>query len=137
MFVTTGESECLVAREVIEKLIDDLDGGDAAETVTFGLDGATYEIDLSKKNAAVFRKSFARYVNAARRSTAPSRSTRRTVPSRSTRRPAAPSTNGAKSKRDFDILQLREWAGANKVAVPGRGRIPNSVVEQYKQAGGR
>ena len=57
-----------VAREVIEKLIDDLDGGDAAETVTFGLDGATYEIDLSKKNAAAFRKSLARYVGAARRS---------------------------------------------------------------------
>ena len=105
-----------------------MDGGDAAETVTFGLDGATYEIDLSKKNAAAFRKSLARYVDAARRSTASSRSTRRK---------AAPSTNGSKPKRDFDILQLREWAGANKVAVPARGRIPNSVVEQYKQAGGR
>ena len=41
-----------MAREVIEKLIDDLDGGEATETVTFGLDGASYEIDLSKKNAA-------------------------------------------------------------------------------------
>ena len=122
---------------MIEKLIDDLDGGDAAETVTFGLDGATYEIDLSKKNAAVFRKSLARYVNAARRSTAPTRSTRRTAPSRSTRRTTAPSPNGSTPKRDFDILQLREWAGANKVAVPARGRIPNAVVEQYKQAGGR
>jgi hypothetical protein len=126
-----------VAREVIEKLIDDLDGGDAAETVTFGLDGTSFEIDLSKKNAAVFRKLLARYVDAARRTTARSRTTRRTVPVRARRRPAAPSANGSKSKRDFDILQLREWAGANKVAVPARGRIPNSVVEQYKQAGGR
>ena len=117
-----------MAREVIEKLIDDLDGDEAAETVTFGLDGATYDIDLSRKNAAAFRKSLARYINAARPST-PS--------SPSTRRKAAPSTNGSKAKRDFDILQLREWAGANKVAVPTRGRIPNSVVEQYKQAGGR
>ena len=116
-----------MAREVIEKLIDDLDGGDATETVTFGLDGATYEIDLSKKNAAAFRKSLARYVSAARRSP---------TSSRSTRRRAAPATNGSKPKRDFDILQLREWAGANKVAVPARGRIPNSVVEQYRQAGG-
>ena len=116
-----------MAREVIEKLVDDLDGGDAAETVTFGLDGATYEIDLSKKNAAAFRKSLARYVSAARRNP---------TSSRSTRRRAASSTNGSKPKRDFDILQLREWAGANKVAVPARGRIPNSVVEQYRQAGG-
>ena len=105
-----------------------MDGGEAAETVTFGLDGATYDIDLSKKNAAAFRKSLARYVDAARRSTASSRSTPRK---------AAPSTNGSKPKRGFDILQLREWAGANKVAVPARGRIPNSVVEQYEQAGGR
>ena len=116
-----------MAREVIEKLIDDLDGGDAAETVTFGLDGATFEIDLSKKNAAAFRKSLARHVSAARRSP---------TSSRSTRRRAAPATNGSKPKRDFDILQLREWAGANKVAVPARGRIPNSVVEQYRQVGG-
>ena len=117
-----------MARELIEKLIDDLDGGDAVETVTFGLDGATYEIDLSKKNAAAFRKSLTRYVSVARRSSASSHSPRRK---------AAPSTNGSKPKRDFDILQLREWAGASKVAVPARGRIPNAVVEQYKQAGGR
>ena len=113
---------------MIEKLIDDLDGGDAAETVTFGLDGATYEIDPSKKNAAAFRKSLTRYVSAARRSSASSRSPRRK---------ATPSTNGSKPKRDFDILQLRESAGANEVAVPTRGRIPNAVVEQHKQAGGR
>ena len=113
---------------MIEKLIDDLDGGDAAETVTFGLDGATYEIDLSKKNAAAFRKSISGYINAARRSS---------TSSRSTRRKAAPSTNGSKRRRNFDILQLREWAGANKVAVPARGRIPNSVVQQYRQTGGR
>jgi hypothetical protein len=117
-----------MAREVIEKLIDDLDGGDAAETVTFALDGATYEIDLSKKNAAALRSALQRYVKAARRTT---------TGSRSTRRKATPSTNGSKATRDFDIVQLREWARTNKVAVPTRGRIPNSVVEQYKQAGGR
>ena len=117
-----------MAREVVEKLIDDLDGGDAAETVTFGLDGATYEIDLSKKNAAAIRKALAPYISAARRSS---------TSAPSTRHKATPSTNGAKAKRDFDILQLREWAGANNVAVPARGRIPNSVVEQYRQVGGR
>jgi uncharacterized membrane protein len=117
-----------VARELIERLIDDLDGGDAAETVTFGLDGATYEIDLSKKSAAAFRKSLDRYVNAARRTTASGRSPRRK---------AAPSTNGSKAKRGYDIARLREWADANKVKVPTRGRIPQAVVDQYKQAGGR
>jgi hypothetical protein len=116
-----------MAREVIEKLVDDLDGGDATETVTFALDGTSYEIDLTKKNAAAFRKSFDRYVKAARRTT-------RTG---GRRRKPAMSTNGPKTKRDFDIVQLREWAGANKVAVPARGRIPQAVVDQYKQAGGR
>ena len=82
-----------MAREVIEKLIDDLDGGEAAETVTFGLDGATYEIDLSKKSAAAFRKSLARSSQrgAAALRLAPlaaRRRRRRTAPSRS-----APSTS--------------------------------------------
>ena len=56
-----------MAREVIEKLIDDLDGSEATETVTFGLDGTTYEIDLNKKNTAALRKAIEPYVKAARR----------------------------------------------------------------------
>jgi nucleoid-associated protein Lsr2 len=117
-----------MAREVTETLIDDLDGGKAAETVTFGLDGTMYEIDLSNKNATALRKSVARFIKAGRPSSSPARSTRRK---------AASSTNGSKPKRDFDITQLREWAGTNKVAIPSRGRIPQAVVDQYKQAGGR
>ena len=99
-------------------------------TVSFALDGASYEIDLSKRNAAAFRKTFDRYVKAAQRK-GETRSTRR--------RPSAKKravTNG-KAKRDFDLAQLREWAGANDVAVPSRGRIPQAIVEQYKAHGGR
>src|SRR4051812_48606115 len=114
-----------MAREVFEKLIDDLDGGEATETVTFALDGTSYELDLNRRNAAAFRKSFDPYIKAGRRSTA----------SGARRRNATPSKNG--SKRDFDIAQLREWAGANNVTVPTRGRIPHAVVNQYKEAGGR
>ncbi len=55
------------AQEVIEKLIDDLDGSEATETVTFGLDGTTYEIDLNKKNAAALREALEPYVKAARK----------------------------------------------------------------------
>ena len=118
-----------MARQVIEKLIDDLDGSEAAETVSFASDGASFEIDLSKKNAAAFRKGLDRYITAARR-----QGGTRSTP----RRQAAKSiSNGAKPKRDFDLAQLREWAGANGVAVPSRGRIPQAVVEEYKAAGGR
>jgi len=52
------------------------------------------------------------------------------------RRSAKAATNG-KAKRDFDLAQLREWAGANDIAVPSRGRIPQAIVEQYKADGGR
>jgi hypothetical protein len=115
-----------VAREVIEKLIDDLDGSEAAETVTFGLDGTTYEIDLNKKNAAALRKAIEPYVKAARKG----RSARG-------RRKTAPAATGRKPRRDYDIVQLREWAASNGVEVPARGRIPHAVVDQYKAAGGR
>ena len=117
-----------MARQVIEKLIDDLDGSPAVETVAFALDGTSYEIDLSKRNAAAFRKTFDRYVKAAQRKGG-TRSTPR-------RRIAKAATNG-KAKRDFDLTQLREWAGANDIAVPSRGRIPQAIVEQYKADGGR
>lgn len=119
-----------VAREVIERLIDDLDGTEAAETVTFGLDGTSYEIDLSAKNAAAFRKALNRYVKAARRGSSPGRLGR--APRRSTTPSRRP-----KSRRDYDIAQLREWAGAHGVVVPSRGRIPQAVVDQYRAAGGR
>jgi hypothetical protein len=117
-----------VAREVIERLVDDLDGTPAAETVRFGLDGTSYEIDLSKKNAAAFRKALARYTAAGRRNSNSATRRRTTAP---------PAVKAARPKRDFDLMQLREWAGANKVAIPARGRIPQSVVEQYKAAGGK
>ena len=48
-------------------LVDDLDGGKAAETVAFGLDGAQYEIDLSTKNASGLRKAVADFVAHGRR----------------------------------------------------------------------
>lgn len=115
-----------MAREVIENLIDDLDGGAAVETLTFGLDGATYEIDLNKRNAAALRKALGRYIKAARNSSPPRGTNRRTAPAKST-----------KAKRSYDIAQLREWAGANEVAIPARGRIPQAVVDQYLAAGGR
>ena len=56
-----------MAKQIIHKLVDDLDGGDADETVKFALDGVQYEIDLSKDNAAKLRDVFAPYVGAGTR----------------------------------------------------------------------
>ena len=111
---------------MIEKLIDDLDGSEATETVSFGFDGTSYEIDLSKKNAAALRKALEQYVKAARKGR-----------SAGGRQKAATATASRKAQRDYDIVQLREWAGSKGVEVPARGRIPQVVVDQYKAAGGR
>ncbi len=56
-----------MAQQVQVVLVDDLDGGKAAETVSFALDGVTYEIDLSAKNAAKLRDAFGSWVGHARR----------------------------------------------------------------------
>ena len=56
-----------MAQKITVELEDDLEGGPAAETVRFGLDGSEYEIDLSKKNAATLRKQLTPYVEHARK----------------------------------------------------------------------
>ncbi len=107
-----------MAQKVTVALEDDLTGGPAAETVRFAFDGTNYEIDLSAKNAAAFRKQLGPYVEHARKAgRAPGRRPRRTVASR---------------QRSSDI---RAWAKQHGLAVSERGRIPASVVAQYQAAG--
>jgi len=94
-----------------------LDGGPAAETVRFGLEGTAYEIDLSSKNARVFRKQLTPFIEHARKAArGPAR--------RPTRTPAG-------RERGSDI---RAWAKEHGIAVSDRGRIPASAVEQYQAA---
>ena len=56
-----------MAKKVQVTLVDDIDQSTAAETVSFGLDGAVYEIDLSKSNARKLREALSLYVGSARR----------------------------------------------------------------------
>ena len=56
-----------MAQKVQVILADDLDGGAAEETVSFALDGVSYEIDLSTSNAAKMRDTFAQYTGTARK----------------------------------------------------------------------
>ena len=60
-----------MAQKVQVLLVDDLDGSEATETVAFGLDGTSYEIDLSSGNAGKLRKELAHYVKHARKTSAP------------------------------------------------------------------
>jgi hypothetical protein len=106
-----------MAQRVTVALEDDLDGGAADETLRFAFGGADYEIDLSKKNAAKFRKQLAPFVEHARRAGR--------VQSR------RPARTAASRQRSGDI---RAWAKDRGIAVSERGRIPASVVEQYEAA---
>jgi len=62
-----------MAKTVIVKLTDDIDGGDAAETVHFSLDGKSYEIDVNSSNAAKVRAAFQPFIDKGRASGAASR----------------------------------------------------------------
>ena len=107
------------------ELVDDIDGkvlkDGAGETVSFALDGTTYEIDLSKRNADRFRAVFQDYIAYGRKSGGA--------------RPRRGASSGAGRSRDYDPKAVRKWAASNKVDLPARGRIPGHVLEQYKAAG--
>ena len=55
-----------MSRQESVTLVDDIDGGEADETVTFGLDGVFYEIDVHNQKAAALRTSLAEFVSAGR-----------------------------------------------------------------------
>lgn len=104
----------MMAQKVSIELVDDLDGTVAVETVTFGLDGASYEIDLNTKNATKLRKALADFVGAGRKVNGKRQ------------------TNG--KKPDVDTKAVRAWAIDNGYEISDRGRVPVDVVEAYKAA---
>jgi len=108
-----------MAQKVQVLLIDDLDGGEAEETVSFGIDGSTYEIDLSGANAAKLRAALAPFVEAARR--APSK------------RNSPRGKQRSSSNRDRSA-EIRAWAKAAGKQVSERGRIPQAIMDEYHAA---
>jgi hypothetical protein len=110
-----------MAQKHIVQLIDDLDGGEAAESVSFALDGANYEIDLSVKNAAKLRDVLAVYIGSARRSGRGGG-----------RQQATGRRTGRAARSDREQTQaIREWARKNGHKVGEKGRIPATVLEAY------
>ncbi len=107
-----------MAQTIQVLLIDDLDGGEAADTVRFGLDGTEYEIDLSAAHSEELRKALAHYLAHARRAGGTARS-------------AARSRRGSAAG---DTAKVREWAKGQGIEVKDRGRVPADVLEQYKTA---
>ncbi|MBD3783003.1 MAG: Lsr2 family protein [Micrococcales bacterium] len=102
-----------MAHRTVTILSDDLDGKESADirTVTFGYDGATYEIDLSKKNLAALEKALAPYVEAGRKTT--------------TRRPRS-----APAQRTTVTAQDRSWLRQNGFPdIKDRGRLPRAAAD--------
>jgi hypothetical protein len=113
-----------VAARTVVHLIDDVDGGEADETVSFSLDGVDYTIDLSNANADGLRKALAEFVDAARRTGG--RATR----GGSARTQVKPGGDRAQNQA------IREWARHNGHQVSERGRIPAELIAQFQAAQG-
>jgi hypothetical protein len=111
-----------MAKTVIVRLTDDIDGGDADETVYFSLDGTSYEIDLSTANAARLREAIRPFSEKGRVSGAAGRS-------RAARSPAAEKTLYSQLEDD-EKTRLRAWA-----SMPTARRISDDRVKSWIAAG--
>lgn len=110
-----------MAQKTVITMTDDIDGSEATETVTFGIDGSSFEIDLNEAHAEDLREVLAPFMSVARRQGG---------------RPAARSSAPAKPRSggDVDPKAVRSWAEANGVSVNARGRLKAEVIEQYRAA---
>lgn len=107
-----------MAQRVQVLLVDDLDGGVADETISFGLDGVSYEIDLSKSNAAKLRDTLGEWTGHARRAGGRRATGRR----------------AAASGRRQDLNAIREWGRQNGFKVSDRGRVSGELQDAYDKA---
>jgi len=110
-----GERNAMSSK-VIVLLEDDVDGTKADETIEFGIDGSTYNIDLSDANAKKLRGALDGYISKARK------------------------TGGRRSasRKDGSMVDnkaVRRWADANGIELSKRGRIPQDVISQFRAAG--
>lgn len=110
-----------MAQKVHVSMVDDLDGTEAHQSVTFGLDGVAYEIDLSDDNAAELRDALARFVEYARR-----------TGGRKVHGSASPVASIA-GRRDR-TQQIRVWARENGYSVSERGRMAAEILEAFAAA---
>ena len=105
-----------MAIKTITILEDDLDGTEAEETITFTIDGVTYEIDLNATHAEELRTAIAPYAKAGRKTKG------------STRRSKRPGNQ----ETQINTAEVREWAKKQGLPVSGRGRVQADIIEKYK-----
>jgi hypothetical protein len=100
-------------------LVDDVDGTEAVETVSFSLDGVSYEIDLTAANAKKLRNDLSAWMGHARRSGG---------------RKGSRKAGAAAGQRRSDLSAVRQWARKNGHQVSDRGRISAGVLAAYDKA---
>jgi Lsr2 len=105
-----------MSSKVIVLLEDDVDGTKADETIEFGIDGTTYNIDLSDSNAEKLRGALDGYISKARKV-------------------SGKRSGGRKVSIGVDLKAVRAWAKSNGVEISDRGRVSQNVLEQYQAAG--
>ena len=108
-----------MAQKIQVLLVCDLhdDETPGTETITFGLDGVSYEIDLCDQHAAEVRDRLASYVGAGRRTGG--------------RGELSPGRRRRRSRGSGEAAKVREWARSQGLPVPERGRIPAELAEKY------
>jgi len=111
-----------MAQKTFIQLVDDLDGtaltDGEGKTVTFTLEGVSYEIDLSRAHVDELTEVLAPYVAAGRKVSG---------------RKSAARTAGAKSD-PAELQKIRDWADKNGHTVSSRGRISAAVRDAYNAA---
>jgi hypothetical protein len=108
-----------MAKKTLSKYFSDVSGdeiGDESPTLSFALEGTSYEIDLTESEKKALRDALAPYVGVARKGT------------RGGARKRGSTTGGPVPK------DVRDWARENNIDVPARGRIPASVVEAFENS---
>ncbi|WP_329045668.1 Lsr2 family protein [Amycolatopsis sp. NBC_01488] len=111
-----------MAQKVLVEMLDDLDGSAAAHTIPFGLDGVSYEIDLSDDNAAALRGELARFIAAGRK-----------TGGRKMRVATGQSTTVNSADRERSRA-IRAWASETGYEVSERGRLSSEIVSAYEEA---
>lgn len=119
-----------MARQIIERMIDDLTGetiepGEGG-TIEFTVSGATYSIDLTRKNAEEFYEAFGKYIDVA----TPVSPARQASGVRGSRTAVSPPTKPSRA----ELKAIRDWAKAAGYQVAERGRISAEIQEAYRRA---
>ncbi|WP_084079099.1 Lsr2 family protein [Demequina sp. NBRC 110057] len=107
-----------MAQRVKVVLVDDIDGGEASETVSFSLDGVSYEVDLSGDHAKEMRSAFEPWTSVARKVSA--------------RRGTA--ARAGSPRKAGDTAKIRAWAKDNGFDISERGRISTEIRDAYAAA---